>query len=144
MAESKEIKANGKTTRSSSSTRKSKKEASYTNGSSRPSVIPLSYPDKNSLQKAYMPFTKGGGLFFSTSVKYQLKDEIFLIVTLPGADKGLPVAGSVVWITPSGAMDGRKQGVGIEFKGRDGNSLRNRIEGILGVKVTSPTETYTM
>jgi len=29
----------------------------------RPSVVSLNYPDKKSLQKAYMPFLSGGGLW---------------------------------------------------------------------------------
>lgn len=114
------------------------------NGASRPSVIPLTYPDKDSLQKAYMPFVKGGGLFLPTTSGYQLNEEIFLLVTLPDSKNSLPVPGQVIWQTPAGSVDGRRQGVGIEFKGREGNALRNRIEGLLGAKVSSFNPTYTM
>ncbi|MGI9317361.1 MAG: PilZ domain-containing protein, partial [bacterium] len=88
--------------------------------SGRPSVVSLSYPDKKSLQKAYMPFLKNGGLFLPTSTQRDMNEEIFLLVTLPEADKPVPVPGTVVWKTPSGAADGTPQGVGIEFKGREG------------------------
>ena len=114
------------------------------NGANRPSVIPLIYPDKESLQQAYMPFLKGGGLFFPTKDVYPMSEEIFLLVTLPDTKNTLPVPGTVVWQTPGGAMDNRKQGVGIEFKGREGNALRNRIEGMLGAKISSPNPTFTM
>ena len=114
------------------------------NNAGRPSVIPLGYPDKESLQKAYMTFCKGGGLFFPTTVDYKLNEEIFLLVTLPGSKKSLPVPGVVVWKNPAGVIDGRRHGVGVEFKGREGNALRNRIEGTLGAKVSSSTPTYTM
>ena len=77
-------------------------------------------------------------------VSYQMNEEIFLLVTLPGSKKALPVPGIVVWQSPSSASDGRKPGVGIEFKGREGNSLRNTIEGILGARVSGPEPTYTM
>ncbi len=110
----------------------------------RPSVVSLSYPDKKSLQKAYMPFLKNGGLFLPTSTQRDMNEEIFLLVTLPEADKPIPVPGTVVWKTPSGAADGKPQGVGIEFKGREGNSLRIRIEGLLGADLTSSKPTHTM
>ena len=113
-------------------------------GASRPSVVPLRYGDKGSLHKAYMPFVKGGGLFMPTSSAYKMSDEVFLLVTLPGGKKPLPVAGKVVWISPSSSVDGMKQGIGVEFKGREGNALRNTIEGMLGAKVSSPDPTFTM
>ncbi len=114
------------------------------NGAGRPSVVPLTYPDKDSLQKAYMPFVKGGGLFLPTTNQYPMNEEVFLLVTLPDNKSPFPVPGAVVWQSPTGAMDGRRQGVGIEFKGREGNALRNRIEGLLGAKVSSSKATYTM
>ena len=113
-------------------------------GASRPSVVSLSYPDKKSLLKAYMPFLKGGGLFLPTTGEHEMSDEIFLLVTLPEVPKPIPVPGTVVWKTPAGALDGKQQGVGIEFKGREGNSLRARIEGLVGAKVRSATSTHTM
>lgn len=118
--------------------------ASSSNGVARPAVVPLNYTDKGSLHKSYMPFIKGGGLFMPTSSAYQMNDEIFLLVTLPGSKKAIPVPGKVVWISPSGSRGGKKQGVGVEFKGREGNSLRNTIEGMLGAKVTSTDPTHTM
>jgi len=111
---------------------------------SRPSVIPLKYAHKSALQKAYMPFLKGGGLFLPTTRTYSLNEEVFLLVTLPKSSQPLPVPGAVVWKTPRGAVEGRKQGIGIEFKGREGNALRNSIEELLGEKMSSPTPTYTM
>lgn len=120
------------------------KPASAKSGGSRPSVVSLNYPDKKSLQKAYMSFLKGGGLFLPTSSAHDMSDEIFLLVTLPESPKPIPVPGTVVWKTPAGATDSKQQGVGIEFKGREGNSLRNRIEGLIGAKITSSTPTHTM
>ena len=109
----------------------------------RPSVVPLVYKDRKSLQKAYMPFVKGGGLFVPTTSSYQMNEEVFLLVTLPDDAKPKPVPGTVVWQSPS-SVDGRKRGVGVEFKGREGNSMRSRIEGLLGAKVSSHDTTYTM
>lgn len=122
----------------------SRKSANGRGGGSRPSVVSLSYPDQKSLLKAYMPFLKNGGLFLPTSSNHDMNDEIFLLVTLPEGKKPIPVPGTVVWKTPAGAVDSKQQGVGIEFKGREGNSLRNTIEGMVGAKVSSSTPTHTM
>ena len=111
---------------------------------SRPSVISLSYPDKKSLQKAYMPFLKGGGLFLPTTTMREMNEEIFLLVTLPESDKPIPVPGVVVWKTAVNAVDGKQAGLGIEFKGREGNSLRSRIEGLLGARISAAAPTHTM
>ena len=70
-------------------------------GTNRPAVVPLSYPDKKALHKAYMPFMKNGGLFLPTAQHYEMGDEIFLLVSLPDNNKAIPVPGSVVWRTPA-------------------------------------------
>ena len=75
---------------------------------SRPSVVPLSFKDKQALQRAYMPFMKGGGLFLPTAQPYEMNEEIFLLVTLPGSKKSLPVPGTVVWQNPSTAATGKQ------------------------------------
>lgn len=113
-------------------------------GNARPSVIQLGYKDKTGLQRAYMAFVKGGGLFFPTTASYGINDEVFLLVRLPDSEKPISVPGIVVWQSPGGAPGSMKPGVGIEFRGREGNSLRNRIEGILGARVASADPTYTM
>ncbi len=107
-------------------------------------VIPLSYPDKDSLYKAYMSFLKSGGLFFPTSSDFELNEELFLLVTLMDDAKPVPVSGNVVWITSAGSIDGQKEGIGVEFKGKDGEQMKGRIEGILGPSVNNSNPTYTM
>ena len=49
------------------------------------------------------PYVKGGGLFVPTAKKYNLGDEVFILLTLMDEKDRLPVAGKVVWITPAGA-----------------------------------------
>ncbi len=110
----------------------------------RPAVVSLNYPDKKSLQKAYMPFLKMGGLFLPTTTQRDMNEEIFLLVSLPETDKPVPVPGTVVWKTPAGAVDSKSQGIGIEFKGREGNAMRSRIEGLLGNRINSTNPTHTM
>lgn len=111
---------------------------------SRSLVIPLSYPDKDSLYKAYMPFLKSGGLFFPTSSDFELNEELFLLVTLLDNEKPVSVSGNVVWRTPAGSIDGQKEGIGVEFKGKDGEQLKGLIEGILGPGVNNSNPTFTM
>ena len=127
-----------------SHSRSETKSANSPMESGRPSVVPLSYADKDDLHKAYMPYVKGGGLFIPTGNPYPMNEEIFLLVTLPGSKKPLPVAGKVVWTAPAGVGGTMKQGVGVEFKGREGNSLRNTIEGMLGARISSTDDTFTM
>ena len=109
-----------------------------------PPIVPLRFPDKDSLQKAYMNFLKTGGLFFSTTHNYRLQEEVFLLVTLPGGKKPVPLPGTVVWRSPSSSVDGHKAGIGIEFKGKEGNALKINIEGILGPRLSSVELTDTM
>lgn len=101
-----------------------------------PSILTLSIRDDEVLHAAYMPFLRRGGLFVPTAERYRLGDEVLLIVDLPDGGPSLPVAGTVVWITPEPGTGGRRQdaptpGIGVEFDARD-DSARGRIEARLG------------
>lgn len=110
----------------------------------RNSILQLSYPDKAALYSAYMSFVTGGGLFVSSRRhQYQLGDEVFMLVTLPGETEKLPVAGRVVWLTPAGAQGNRPQGFGVQFTDADG-SVRNRVEDALAGTLDSGRDTHTM
>ena len=52
--------------------------------SARPSVIQLVFREKGALYAAYMPIFAEGGLFVPTTRDYQLGDDIYLLLTLPG------------------------------------------------------------
>ena len=87
------------------------------------------------LRAAYMPFVLRGGLFIPTDDRYLLGQQVFVLLRLPGAPESMPLAGTVVWITPSGttrgsAWAGSAAGIGVQFG--DGNeSLKRRIEACL-------------
>ena len=83
--------------------------------SARPSVIQLVFREKGALYAAYMPIFAEGGLFVPTTRDYQLGDDIYLLLTLPGDPQRYPVAGKVGWLTPANAPGGRTQGVGVRF-----------------------------
>jgi type IV pilus assembly protein PilZ len=60
----------------------------------RPSVIQLVFREKGALYAAYMPIFTEGGLFVPTTRDYQLGDDIYLLLTLPGDPQRYPVAGN--------------------------------------------------
>ena len=48
----------------------------------RQGILPLTIKDKTALYSAYMPFVRGGGLFVPTAKRYNLGDEVFILLTL--------------------------------------------------------------
>ncbi len=115
-------------------------------------ILSLSIDRKDKLYEAYMPFIKNGGLFIPTENRYELGDEIFLLLRLMDERERLPVAGKVVWITPKGAEGNRTAGVGIQFsdpkKLKDQVDVRKKIEdylvGMLGTDAPNPRPTNTL
>ncbi len=107
-------------------------------------ILTLTIKDKNALYAAYMPFITNGGLFIPTSRKYQLGDEVFMLLTLMEDQERIPVAGKVVWITPVGAEGNRQAGIGVQFSDQDNGQTRARIEGFLGGALKSERSTHTM
>lgn len=113
--------------------------------SGRPSVIQLVFREKGALYAAYMPFFTEGGLFVPTTREYQLGDDIYLLLSLPGDPQRYPVAGKVGWLTPANTSGGRTQGVGVRFPGDDKTrALKVRIEEILGTSLSSSKPTQTL
>lgn len=111
----------------------------------RPSVIQLVFREKGALYAAYIPLFSEGGLFVPTVREYQLGDDIYLLLTLPGDAQRYPVAGKVGWITPPNTPGGRTQGVGVRFPNDDKSRvLKVRIEEILGTALSSSKPTQTV
>jgi len=116
-----------------------------TGGTPRQGILSLAIKDRNVLYDAYMPFVKGGGLFVPTIKRYSLGDEVFLLLTLPDEKDRLPVAGKVVWITPTAAQGNRTAGIGVQFaESADGDTVRTKIESILAGILGSEKPTQTM
>jgi type IV pilus assembly protein PilZ len=113
--------------------------------SNRPSILSLNITSKSALYAAYMPFLKRGGLFVPSSREYALGDEIFMLVSLMDEPARLPIAGTVVWITPAGSQGNKTQGIGVHFSGDEsGQSVRRKIETILGGHLNSSRVTHTI
>lgn len=109
----------------------------------RNGILSLAIKDKAVLYAAYMPYVKNGGLFIPTKKKYDLGDEVFMLLNLMEEPEKIPVAGKVVWITPPGAQGNRAAGVGVQFNDQD-NTARQKIETYLAGSLESDRPTHTM
>ncbi len=98
----------------------------------RPSVLSLNINSRSALHAAYMPFLKKGGIFVPTAKPYALGDEVFMLLSLMDEPGKLPIAGSVIWVTPAGAQGNKTQGIGVQFSDDEsGQAARRKIEAIL-------------
>ncbi|HMV04672.1 MAG TPA: PilZ domain-containing protein [Accumulibacter sp.] len=111
----------------------------------RPSVLSLNINSKSALYAAYMPVLRNGGIFVPTTRNYSIGDEVFMLLSLMDDAAKLPIAGTVVWITPLGAQNNKVQGIGVHFKNDEsGVEARRRIEGLLGGVMQSGRPTHTI
>jgi len=111
----------------------------------RPAVLSLSIKEKAALYAAYMPYLKHGGIFVPTNRPYNIGDEVYLILTLLDDPTRIPVAGKVVWISPSGGGASKTPGIGVHFPPDDsGIMARRRIEEALGAALRSSRPTHTI
>ena len=68
-----------------------------------------------------------------------------MLLSLMDDPAKLPIAGTVVWITPAGAQNGRAQGIGVHFNNDEsGHEARRKIEGLLGGVMQSARPTHTL
>jgi type IV pilus assembly protein PilZ len=112
---------------------------------SRPSVLQLRFREVGALYAAYMPILANGGIFVPTLRRYELGDDVYLLLSLPDDPQRYPVAGKVAWITPANAPGGRTQGVGVNFS-NDAKTrlLKLKIEDLLGTQLQSAKPTQTI
>jgi len=114
-------------------------------GGGRPAVLSLSIKEKAALYAAYMPYLKNGGIFVPTNRPYNIGDEVYLILTLLDDPTRIPVAGKVVWISPSGGGASKTPGIGVHFPADEsGLTARKRIEDALGAALRSVRPTHTI
>lgn len=111
----------------------------------RPSVLSLNINSRSALYAAFMPLLRHGGIFIPTTRSYRTGDEVFMLLSLMDDPVKLPVAGTVAWVTPAGAQNGRAQGVGIHFNNdQGGQEARRKIENLLGGLMHSTRQTHTL
>jgi type IV pilus assembly protein PilZ len=117
-----------------------------TNGKSgiRPSVLSLTISQKSALYAAYIPQLKRGGIFIPTTKRYRLGDEVFMLLTIMDDPNKIPVAGTVVWVTPPNCQGNKAQGIGVHFSDDEsGHGAKRRIESLLGGLLQSTRSTHT-
>jgi type IV pilus assembly protein PilZ len=107
-------------------------------------ILSYAIKDKGALYASFMPFLRNGGLFIPTTRRYQLGDEIFLLLQLMEEPERIPVAGQVVWVTPPGAEGNRAVGVGVQFSDQDKGVARRKIEEYLAGALSADRPTHTM
>ena len=109
----------------------------------RNGILSLTIKDKAVLYAAYMPFLQNGGLFIPTNKPYRIGDEVFMLLNLMDEQEKIPVAGKVVWVTPTRAQGNRDSGLGGQFNGQDDTASR-KIETYLAGALESERPTHTM
>lgn len=106
-------------------------------------VFFVNIQDKANLFHIYMPFLINGGLFVRTDKKFNLGDEVFLLIKLIDEPEKYTIRGKVAWITPPCAQAGREAGIGVQF-GEDATELRAKIETYLAGALAADRATDTM
>jgi len=109
----------------------------------RNGILSVTMKDKAVLYAAYMPFVENGGLFIATNRKFQLGDDVFLLMSLMDEPEKIPVAGKVIWLTPKGAQGNRASGIGVQFEKKN-DLARDKIETYLAGSLSSEKPTHTM
>jgi len=110
----------------------------------KPGLLTLTIKDKSALYLAYMPFVRNGGLFIPTNSAYNLGDEVFMLLNLMDEAEKIPVAGSVIWMTPKGAQGKRMAGVGVQFSDQDSGETQKKIDTYLAGALGGDKPTHTM
>ena len=106
--------------------------------------LSFSIKEKSTLYASYMPFVQNGGLFLPTKKPFEMGEEVFFLLTLMEEKTKIPIAGSVVWITPQESDTYKAGGVGIQFNGKDNGVARDKIENYLAGSLSSDKPTHTM
>ncbi|BCA95347.1 type 4 fimbrial biogenesis protein PilZ [Legionella antarctica] len=106
-------------------------------------LVNCTFPSEALLYNAYMPFVKGGGLFFRTKYVYPLGKELQLSLKIISEIEPYLIDVKVVWVTPKGAQGNKPPGIGVQFIGENSRYLCNKIETHLAgmLKSTQPTDT---
>ncbi|MBE8232096.1 MAG: pilus assembly protein PilZ, partial [Endozoicomonadaceae bacterium] len=84
------------------------------------------------------------GLFIPTKREYKMGEEVFVLLSLMDETDRIPIAGKIIWKTPSGSEGYRSTGIGIQFSDQDKGTARNKIENYLAGALESDRATHTM
>jgi type IV pilus assembly protein PilZ len=104
---------------------------------------PCNLKTKAQLYASYMPFIKGGGLFFRLLKVPKLGDELFAVIILPDDAERMPLTSKVVWINHR-TQGHRPAGFALALLGIEGDAIRRKIEAQLGGALQSDKPTFTL
>lgn len=107
-------------------------------------TLPLNLPDTSAIQRAYMPFILGGGLFVATTDTLPLGSDVILEVKLMNEPTTHSLSGRVVWLTPTCAQDGRTAGIGVQLDAPASQNIAPIILTYLNDAAISAQPTDTM
>lgn len=95
-------------------------------------LLHITITEPEALRRCYLPFLRNGGLFVPTTETYSLRQQLFLVLKLPGTTQVQGVLTRVACLTPAQAHDGRIMGVGLAFTEAT-QSLIGHIESVISM-----------
>jgi type IV pilus assembly protein PilZ len=116
-------------------------------------TIHYEFKSAEEVQRAYMPFVSGAGIFIQTQDEYALGEMLPLFLKFPGADEELELVGKVIWVTPDPSKiswiststtsgDRMHAGAGFQVSGPSEGKFQEKIlELMSGVDANFPTDT---
>ena len=107
-------------------------------------VIKINIDDLKDLYQYYMPYVDGCGIFVPTEEIYNLEQEVFIFLKLPGDLGKFAASGRIVWLNPPKKASRRMPGVGVQLRGKEAPRIREIIEAGLGKSLASGLPTATM
>ena len=107
-------------------------------------VIRINIDDLKDLYQYYMPYVDGCGIFVPTEETYNLEQEVFVFLKLPGDLGKFAASGRIVWLNPPKKASRRMPGVGVQLRGKEAPRIREIIEAGLGKSLASGLPTATM
>lgn len=110
-------------------------------------MLQLRLESKPVIYASYMSFLEYGGVFLPTDDKFEMGEEILLVLELVGLGKTekIFIKTNVCWINANPSASGRPKGIGLAF-GSDESGLKAKtiFENILSGLLHNERPTYTL
>ena len=88
--------------------------------------------DNTDIHAAYMPFIKQGGLFVaSADASLEIDQLVLLHINLIDEANDIIIPGKIIWLTPLGAQNNMKAGVGVQLEGEHAREVVTKMENLL-------------
>ena len=110
-------------------------------------ILQLRLESKPIIYASYMSFLEYGGVFLPRADKFDMGEEVLLVLELVGPSKTekLFIKTNVCWINANPSASGRPKGIGLAF-GSDESGLKAKtiFENILSGLLHNERPTYTL